>query len=258
MCVRIPIIETLNRQKPGIARAAEVISLCVRHVSGKSPAYPEKAYNFRDEDDMNRGCIGYCELKFYGDQALIAQLVQLCIATANTDQCAVIFDRMRSGKKRDTEAWRFYEAFVPDMAKVIEAHPELRPPFKGFFEDAVSEFLDQGKEASESLTLALFYPRVSDAISNARAVRNFDYREHAESQISSTMSVCPGAPNFNQHGSAEDYPYDCRTECGARRQGLPYAEGGHTPTIPSPVHLSSTFWISPMTLALMILSASIS
>ncbi len=67
---------------------------------------------------------GYTEAKFSGDPAVITQLVQLCVDTANIDQCTVIFDRMKSGKER--EAWKFYEAIVPDMTKVVETNSDLR------------------------------------------------------------------------------------------------------------------------------------
>lgn len=148
-------IEALNQEKSSIStlEAAEAISLCVRYVVGETPAYPQKPYDFRDEDDMSRRCAGYTEAKFSGDPAVITQLVQLCVDTANIDQCTVIFDRMKSGKER--EAWKFYEAIVPDMTKVVETNSDLRPLFKSFFENAVCKILDQRKDVSESMALAL-------------------------------------------------------------------------------------------------------
>ncbi|KAK0230670.1 hypothetical protein IW262DRAFT_1453589 [Armillaria fumosa] len=131
-----PFIETLNREKSTIStlEAAEVITC--------------KPYDFRD---VPRRYACYTEAKFSGDLAVIAQLVHLCVDII--EQRTDIFDRMKSGKER--EVWKFYEALVPDMTKVVETNFDLRPLFKSFFENAVCVIIDQKRDVSESMALTL-------------------------------------------------------------------------------------------------------
>ncbi|KAK0242882.1 hypothetical protein EDD85DRAFT_308248 [Armillaria nabsnona] len=232
-------IEVLNREKSSIStlEVAEAISLCVRHVVGETPAYPQKPYDFRDEDDMSRRCACYTEAKFNGDPTVITQLVQLCVDTANIDQCTVIFDR----------------ALVPNMTKVVETNSDLRPLFKSFFENAVCEILDQRKDVSESMALALlqvshefltqFLTRERFEILAKESIQPVKSLARClHSRVLPTLSLRPPRTLFLR----------LSLNASIRLSGITVNQSSHT-AIPSPVHLSLTFWISPMTLALEIL-----